>query len=282
MKVRIHFFGGLSGIFIFLFFSLPIIGQSEAPPALPLRGVCAHRGAMQSHPENTMIAFKEAIRLGAQMVEFDVRLTKDNELVVMHDETVDRTTNGSGFVSELTLSEIRKLDAGFWKSKEFAGENVPTLKEVLQIMPPTIWLNIHLKGKKKLGVETAKLVLSEKRQHQAVIACEKQSAKGVRKVNPEIIICNMERLSSRSKYISATKKRGYDFIQLKKSRDNSSLKNDVAYLKKNGIRINYVQANEVKEISELLSLGVDFIFTDDLVPMLSAFDSYATLRKNRQ
>jgi len=276
------FFKDLSILFSFLIFSFSVIGQSEALPIMPTQGICAHRGAMQSHPENTVTAFKEAIRLGAQMIEFDVRLTKDNELIIMHDETVDRTTNGSGFVNELTLSEIRKLDAGSWKSKEFAGEKVPTLKEALQIMPPTIWLNIHLKGNKKLGIETAKLVLSEKRVHQAVIACEKQSAKGVRKVDPEIKICNMGRLSSRSKYIEATKKWGYPFIQLKKSRENGSLKKDVDELKKNDIRINYVQANAAKEISELLDLGVDFIFTDDLAPMVRAFDSYQALRKNKK
>lgn len=273
------FFRDLSVLFFFLFLSLSVIGQSET---LPVKGVCAHRGAMQSHPENTVAAFKEAIRLGAQMIEFDVRLTKDNELIIMHDETVDRTTNGTGFVSELTLSELRKLDAGSWKSKEFAGEKVPTLKEALQIMPQNIWLNIHLKGNKRLGIETAKLIFSEKRGHQAVIACEKQSANGVRKVDPEIKICNMERLSSRSKYISTTKKQGYRFIQLKKSRENGSLRNDVEDLKKNGIRINYVQANEAQEISELLNLGVDFIFTDDLAPMVRAFDSYEALRKNKK
>lgn len=280
MKERAYLFRNLSVLLSLLLLSLSVIAQSEALPDLPLRGICAHRGAMQSHPENTVAAFKEAIRLGVQMIEFDVRLTKDNELIIMHDETVNRTTNGSGLVNELTLSDLRKLDAGSWKSKIFAGEKVPTLKETLQIMPQNIWLNIHLKGKKKLGIETTKLIISEKRRHQVVIACEKQSAKGVRKVDSEIEICNMERLSSRSKYISATKKKAYGFIQLKKSRNNSSLKNDVQNLKKNGIRINYVQANAAKEISELLELGVDFIFTDDVLPMVRAFDSYKELRKN--
>ncbi|WP_282160443.1 glycerophosphodiester phosphodiesterase [Ulvibacterium marinum] len=278
----VDFFRNLSMLLSFIFLSLSATGQSKVSHVLPLQGICAHRGAMQTHPENTIAAFKEAIRVGVQMIEFDVRLTKDGELIIMHDETVDRTTNGSGFVNDLTLSELRKLDAGSWKSEEFTGEKVPTLKEVLQIMPKNIWLNIHLKGGKKLGVETAKLVISEKREHQAVIACERQSAKGVRKVDSEIKICNMERLSSRSKYIAATKKQDYVFIQLKKSRDNNSLKNDVEDLKKNGIHVNYVQADEAKEISVLLDLGVDFIFTDDLVPMVRVFNRYTALHKSRK
>ncbi len=282
MKERAVFFKGLSVFFFLLFLEGSVIAQSEALPDLPLQGICAHRGAMGTHPENTIVAFKEAIRLGAQMIEFDVRMTKDNALVIMHDATVDRTTNGSGLVRDLTLSEIRKLDAGSWKSKKFAGEKVPTLKEALQMMPQNVWINIHLKGKKRLGIGTAKLVISEKRRHQAVIACEKQSARGVGRVDPKIKICNMERLSSRPKYIAATKKKGYGFIQLKKSRNNGSFKSDIEYLKKNGIRINYVQANGEKEIGELLELGIDFIFTDDLTPMVRAFRSYTASRKNER
>ena len=88
--------------------------------------VCAHRGASDTHPENTIEAFREAIRLGAQMIEFDVALSRDGKLVLMHDSTVDRTTNGKGPVSQLTLEELKKLDAGVYKAKHFAGATVPT------------------------------------------------------------------------------------------------------------------------------------------------------------
>jgi len=213
------------------------------------------------------------------MIEFDVQLTKDDKLVIMHDARVDSTTNGSGRVIKLTLDEVRSLDAGSWKSEKYVGEKAPTLKEVLQIMPPTIWLNIHLKGNKKLGIETAKLVVSENRIHQAIIACKRRAAKGVQKVNSEIKICNMEHLSSRERYVDKTIAKKDPFIQLKKSRNNGFLKNDIELLKKNKIVINYVQANEAQEISELLNLGVDFIFTDDLGTMVRAFDNYMALRK---
>ena len=79
------------------------ISMDTKNSALPSMGICAHRGAMETHPENTIAAFEEAIRLGAQMIEFDVRLTKDNIPVVIHDDTVDRTTDGSGPVKQLTL-----------------------------------------------------------------------------------------------------------------------------------------------------------------------------------
>ena len=279
MKNRIAFFSDLSVLFLLFFLSSPAIAQLETVPNLPLQGICAHRGAMQSHPENTIAAFKEAIRLGAQMIEFDVRLTKDNELIVIHDETVNRTTNGSGLVNELTLSEVRKLDAGSWKSKEFVGEKVPTLKETLQIMPQNIWLNIHLKGNKKLGKETAKMVISENRMHQAVIACERKSAKGVRQVSSEIKICNMERLSTRSEYINETIAKGFPFLQIKSSRDNEKMLSDVKKLKVNGVRINYFHSEEKSQVRDLLDAGVDFILTNHLAEMLDAFEKYNTSEK---
>lgn len=249
-----------------------VIGHTAS--VLPDQGICAHRGASETHPENTIAAFEEAIRLGAQMIEFDVRMTKDNELVVMHDETIDRTTNGTGYVHRLTLEEISAFDAGSWKSDFFTGEKVPTLKEVLEIMPDHIWLNVHLKGGKKLGRETAKLIVAENRVNQSVVACEKKAARGLQQIEPDLKICTMDRLSSREKYVVYAIKGNYPFIQLKKSRNATTLARDVARLKKNYIRINYVQADTEGEIGELFDLGVDFIFTDHLAPMLAAFKKY--------
>jgi len=88
------------------------VSEEEATLKLPGRGICAHRGAKDTHPENTLAAFREAIRLGAHMIELDASPSKDGELIVMHDLTVDRTTDGSGKISELTLAELKSLDAG--------------------------------------------------------------------------------------------------------------------------------------------------------------------------
>ncbi|MCG1037419.1 glycerophosphodiester phosphodiesterase [Polaribacter sargassicola] len=251
-----------------LFFHLSVFAQLDK---LPLKGICAHRGANKTHPENTITAFKEAIRLGVQMIEFDVQLTKDKKLVIMHDDTVDRTTNGSGKVSELTLNEIKELDAGSWKSKKFTDEKVPTLKEVLQIMPKNIWLNIHLKGNKKIGIETAKMIIAEDRVLQSVIACGKKAAKGVLSINSNIKICNMERLDSRTDYINKTIEKNFAFLQIKSSRNNDNMLSDLKKLKLKGIRINYFHSEKKEQIQELLDLGVDFILTDNLAEMLDAF-----------
>lgn len=106
--------------------------------------IFAHRGASRYIPENTQAAFERAIDLGADAVEFDVKLTKDQQVVIIHDKLLDRTTNGSGSVNKHTLSELKKLDAGAYFSQEFAGEKIPTLDEVFSQLGRRIYINIEL------------------------------------------------------------------------------------------------------------------------------------------
>ncbi|MBS4201687.1 DUF1080 domain-containing protein [Bacillus sp. FJAT-49732] len=94
--------------------------------------IAAHRGIPSLAPENTMSSFRLAYELGADMIETDVKVTKDNKLVIMHDDTVNRTTNGTGRVADLTLEEIKQLDAGSKFSAEFTGEKIPTFREYLR------------------------------------------------------------------------------------------------------------------------------------------------------
>jgi glycerophosphoryl diester phosphodiesterase len=104
-------------------------------------------GASAYAPENTMSAFKKAIDMNADGIELDVHLSKDGHIVIIHDEKVDRTTNGKGEVKNFTLDELKKLDAGFWFSDEYKGEKIPTLEEVLNLINNTdIYLNIEIKA----------------------------------------------------------------------------------------------------------------------------------------
>ncbi|WP_206885869.1 glycerophosphodiester phosphodiesterase [Alicyclobacillus mali (ex Roth et al. 2021)] len=104
----------------------------------------AHRGASAECPENTLPAFVRAAELGADMIELDVRLTGDGGVVVLHDPTVDRTTDGSGLVADMRLADLRKLDAGSWFDARFRGTLIPTLDEVFATVPH-MCLNIELK-----------------------------------------------------------------------------------------------------------------------------------------
>lgn len=106
----------------------------------------AHRGASALAPENTMAAFTLAEAIGADGIELDVHLSRDGVPVVLHDETVDRTTDGRGRVASLSLDQLRQLDAGSWFDADFAGEKIPTLDEVLSWAGARLRINIEIKS----------------------------------------------------------------------------------------------------------------------------------------
>ncbi|MEQ9408788.1 MAG: Xaa-Pro dipeptidyl-peptidase [Fuerstiella sp.] len=246
-------------------------GDVAVPFQMPERGLCGHRGASDSHPENTLAAFREAIMLGVQMIEFDVALTKDSQLVLMHDATVDRTTDGKGRVSDLTLEELRQLDAGSWKHKKFKGEKIPTLQEALAMMPENIWLNVHLKGSVPLAEKTAAEIAAANRLHQCFLACDRASATAARASVPGILICNMDRQNNSQQYVDETIAAGAEFIQLLggPSVDPALTKQ----LSDAGVRINYCCANDAAKVTALLEAGVQFPLVDKVSEMLKVSDS---------
>lgn len=105
----------------------------------------AHRGASGLAPENTLASFQKALDMGVDVLEMDVHLSKDGEVVVIHDSTVDRTTNGTGKVGDLDLDQLKELDAGSFFSAEYAGEPIPTLQEVIDLAQGRAVLEIDLK-----------------------------------------------------------------------------------------------------------------------------------------
>jgi glycerophosphoryl diester phosphodiesterase len=120
-----------------------------------------HRGAAGTHPENTLASFRHAVTLGVDGIECDVHRTADGHLVVIHDPSVDRTTSGTGLIMALSLAEIQSLDAGSWKGAAFAGERVPTLRQVLNEIPVSVKLFIEMKAGSQYypGIEEELLAL---------------------------------------------------------------------------------------------------------------------------
>lgn len=118
-----------------------------------------HRGNPDEFPENTMASFRSAIDLGVDLIECDVHLTADGQLAVIHDHLLDRTTTGRGLVRDMTLAEIKRLDAGSWKSPQFRNERVPTLDEVLELARGRVGVAIEIKNLPLLypGIELAVL-----------------------------------------------------------------------------------------------------------------------------
>ena len=113
-------------------------------PDFPTPIVFAHRGASAHAPENTLAAFALAAQQGAEAIELDAKLSADGHVVVIHDATVDRTTDGHGSVAALPLAALRKLEAGSFFSEKFRGEHIPTLDEVFETVGKRLFINIEL------------------------------------------------------------------------------------------------------------------------------------------
>lgn len=112
--------------------------------------IIAHRGFSIDYPENTLLAYRAALSSGIDMLEIDVHLTKDQELVVIHDDKIDRTSNGTGYIKDYTLDELKSYDFGSWKDHSFAGSQIMTFSEVAQLVKPyDVKLLIEIKKPKQ-------------------------------------------------------------------------------------------------------------------------------------
>lgn len=127
---------------------------------MKLPKVIGHRGACGYAPENTLESIKTAAELGAEWVEIDVKLTKDSVPIIFHDETLERTTNGSGNVADTLYKDIEALDAGAWYADSFAGVKIPTLEEAIDVITKhNLGLNLEIKPCPGREIETAEAVM---------------------------------------------------------------------------------------------------------------------------
>lgn len=150
----------------------------------------AHRGNRATCPENTLAAFQRAITEGADILETDLHLSRDGVFVCIHDDTVDRTTDGTGLVSELTLAELKSLDASGGQP-EFAGESLPTLAELAQILPADRFLALELKTDDFLTLGTARQLVNELtrlevRSRTVILSFSMNRLQSVRAVAPDL------------------------------------------------------------------------------------------------
>lgn len=226
--------------------------------------IIGHRGGAAGYPENTLASFKKAVELGADGVEFDVQLTKDKEVVVIHDELIDRTMSGSGLVKDHTLSELRQLNAGEFFSSEFKEEKIPTLAEVLEVVQDLEVINIELKNYlpyPELEEKVLRLVDQfELREKVIISSFNHYSLQKVKKLQPEIKTgCLLM-----SKMINAADyafKRGFDALHLHFLTADRELVDKAHFM---GMQLNVYTVNFPEAVSELLEKEVDMIMTDDL------------------
>lgn len=125
--------------------------------------IIAHRGSSKEAPENTMAAFRLALEQGCDAIELDIHLSADRRVIVCHDATIDRTTDGTGAIVEMTAAQLQQYDAGSWFGATFAGERLPLLEEVLDLVPASIGINIEIKSHQHPEVIGTVLALLESR-----------------------------------------------------------------------------------------------------------------------
>ena len=221
--------------------------------------VMAHRGASAVAPENTLAAYAKAVEMGADYAELDVRQTKDGAIVLMHDKTVHRTTGVKGFVWDLTLEDLKQLEAGSWFGEEFRGEPIPTLEEVIRLVKGRMKLNIEVKiseNEPGIAQRVVDIIHAANFSRDCMITSfDMETVKRVKYIapdlktglifdeeyTPDVFRGNWEILSSNYELVDA------EFMRLAR---NSGKKTYVWTV------------NEKEEMCRLIGLGVDGIITD--------------------
>ncbi len=242
----------------------------------------AHRGASHDAPENTLAAFRLAREMGADGVELDVQASKDGEAVVIHDLTVDATTDGQGPVKDKTLAELKELDAGFWFDapsinsgrRRFAGERIPTLQEVIDEVGHQLLLAIELKARvfggaglalrqsSGLVVEVVRLIEDHNLVHRAIVSSFNPFAlRWVKRLNSRISTGLIYSFDLPAHLIRALFLLLADPDALHPEKHLVTQKY-MRWAKERGYRVNAWTVDEPAEMKRLIALGVDGIFTN--------------------
>ncbi len=222
--------------------------------------IIAHRGASAYAPENTIAAFRKAKELGAQWFELDLYLSADGIPVVMHDNTVDRTTNGTGRVSDKTVEELQRLDAGSWFDAAFAGEKIPTLEEALVFAKGTMGIYIEIKDTNSaLPEKVLDLLRTHDMEEDVVIqSFSLDQLAATRALHKEIAI---EYLTGAYKEIDLQKA-----VSVSAGSINPSFRDltgsDVQQIHRLSLRVVPYTVNDPGDMERLLDMGVDGLITD--------------------
>lgn len=230
--------------------------------------IVAHRGSSGSAPENTLAAFRKAIADGADGIELDVRLTRDGELVVLHDQRINRTTNGRGKIWDLTLAEMRQFDAGSWYAKKFSRERIPTLREVLDLLPQHFLLNIEVKtdgqprARQRLSESLARLLREEKSAGRVVVSSfDHKFLKRFHQLAPAIRIgaLYLPLRDFRKKPSRMCRSIGATAFICSNAQLNARIATDVL---NEGLALACYGVNRRQDVEKVLALGASILITD--------------------
>ena len=225
--------------------------------------VFAHRGASGSHPENTAAAFGEALRLGVEAIEFDVRMSADRQMIVCHDATVDRTSDGSGEIRKMSLAQIKEMDAGGWFGGEFAGERFLTLAEALDLLNGDVLSNVLVKvadhDREILVPLVARELVRRDLYDRAFLAADQLALALMRRVDAQLEICNLS-VEPYKNYILRSRALECRILQPGKAATNADF---VAEAHRYDMVVNPFYADAEEEMIRLVKCGVDGILSNE-------------------
>jgi glycerophosphoryl diester phosphodiesterase len=247
--------------------ALACLCLSSAVTAAPKVEIIAHRGASHDAPENTVAAINLAWKQKADATEFDVYLSKDRKIVVIHDPDTKRTTGVPGRVADMTLDELRKLDAGKWKGDRFAGEKIPTLDEMLATIPAGKRVFIEIKCGPEIVPELQKVLKASKKKadQTIIISFNADVIAAVKKVRPDLTAYWIVNLDGKKKGLDAesviakAKEIKSDGLDLSAKRLDATYANKV---KKAGLKLVVWTVNDLDVAKRMVEIGVDGITTD--------------------
>jgi glycerophosphoryl diester phosphodiesterase len=226
----------------------------------------AHRGASGTAPENTLAAFRQAIKVGALWLEMDVCSSRDGEIVVIHDDTLERTTNGRGRVRDCSLAELKRLDAGSWFHKRFKAERIPTLREALLLARRSgVGLLIEMKPGTYLDGrferDLVRLLERERMIGKAFVMSFNHSAVGrVKRIEPRIkTLLLVARRTALSRLLRQIRTHRADGLSVAARLADKTLANS---LHVHGKLLITWTVNSLREAKRLTAAGVDGLTTD--------------------
>lgn len=228
--------------------------------------IVAHRGFSGRFPENTLSAMRAAVQAGADLVEIDVQLTKDAELVVMHDDSVDRTTNGTGEVKDLTFQQVRALDAGSKFDVRFAGERVPTLEESIDAVQGGAILNIEVKsiedpGMRPVVAQKIKELIERRNyaQHVQIMSFDADFMLEMRKQCPTVSMALLAIANPFNLKLKQAQKLKMDGLHLM---HKSVSQDEVSDIHRAGLNTHVYTVNRPASMLRVLRRGVDGVITN--------------------
>jgi glycerophosphoryl diester phosphodiesterase len=231
--------------------------------------IFAHRGASSDAPENTLAAFDLAHRQGAEAIELDAKLTADGQVVVIHDQTVDRTTQGSGRVKEMSLTQLKELDAGSHFDMRFKGEPIPTLDEVFAAFGQKLFINVELTNYASLldalPAEVAGLVKQHGLSHRVMFSSFNPIALlRIHRLLPETPVGLLALPGNSGAWARSWPGRIIPYQALHPALDDVT-PDLVEKCHRLGKRVFVWTVNQVEDMRRLMEMKVDGIFTDDPV-----------------